>query len=394
MQNRKVVLLLIIFAFSYFCLSNETPAQNAKVNISEENAKSNPFKEGETQIAQVKFTGLDSDYETDDENIGNSVFESDVSMLLQESRATISADEKFSSVKVEKVIKLLKEWLSAKGYPKAQVVALGEKLPKKQMKLIFSVKRGAIVRVSEIRFVGNKNISNEEFVENLKNCLGDDNGIFDKRKYEYYTRKCSQGLMFSKGYFQARIERLTPRLISDNYVVTVEIKEGIRYRIGEITIKGAKTFTEKEILEMYELKAGDVADGSSIQDFFYEKLKRIYADKGYVSYISDFDPKFIEPQAEGLDGTVNIFIDIDEGIQFRLADIEFTGVEKEKSQQLRQFISLKDKEVFNQSEIEKSIKKIDDTKEFYPINFDNDVEIRVDEENGELYIVIKLTEIK
>ncbi|MDQ6785512.1 MAG: hypothetical protein M3033_01650, partial [Acidobacteriota bacterium] len=218
MRKRNVVFSIVVFALSPFCASNETPAQNSKINFAKENAKSNSFKEGETVIAAVEFAGLDTDCETYDGQIEKPVCESELSRILREGRATISADEKFNSVKVEKVIKLLKEWLAGRGYLKAEVVAFGEKLPKNQMRLFFSVRRGVIVRVSEIRFAGNVNVASEELVENFKSCVGGAFGIFNRRFYEYCAQKHSLSLMFSRGYFKARIEQISPRLVSDNYV--------------------------------------------------------------------------------------------------------------------------------------------------------------------------------
>lgn len=394
MQSGKVVFSIVVLALSLLCASNETAAQNSKINLSKETALSNFFKDGETIITEVEFLGLDSDCETYDGQIGKTICEGDLFKVLRENHAAISIGEKFSSLKVEKVFKFLKEWLAGKGYLKAEVVALGENLPQNQMRLLFSVKRSVVVRVSEIRFTGNKNIESEELIGNFKNCLDDRLDVFNKSLYEYCARKHSLGLMFSKGYFEARIEQVSPRLVSDSYVVTVKVKEGIRYRIGEIAVSGAKVFSEKDILEMSELKTGDVADGQSLQYFVYEKLKKFYGDKGYVNYNAEFEPKFIPPQAQGLDGNVNISIDIDEGIQFKLANIKFVGAEKEKARELRKAISLKDGEVFNQSEFRENIMKIDGAKEFYPIDADKDVELVMDEKNGLLYAVIKLTKIK
>lgn len=385
--------ILFVIAFSIFAHA-QTSKVSPKLIVQKVNLASKDFVEGKTVIAEVKFTGLDSDYESYENEAGNPVRESHFLILLRENQTSISDGEKFNSVKIEKVIKLLKAEFAEHGYLKAEIVALGEKLPNNQMRLIFSVKRGAVVRVSEIRFTGNKNITSEEFVENFKNCSGDRWEIFDRRIYDYYARECSRGLMLSKGFFEAKLHVMPPRMVSDSYIVTVELKEGIRYRIGEIKVTGAKFFTEKEILEMTDLNTGDVADGSKLVDFIYEKLKKTYGDKGFCMYNAEFEPKFIAPQAEGLDGTVDIFIDIDEGRQFRLANIRFDGIEPEKSRELRNLISLNDGEIFNQSQLEDDVKKIDETKSFYPIDIDKDVDVKTDEEKGQVYIVILLHKVQ
>src|SRR5437899_1985938 len=88
--------------------------------------------------------------------------------------------------------------------------------------------------VSEIRFEGMKNVSNEELVEDFHKCWGSEPPIFDEKHYQYCVQKSSRSLMFSHGFFEAKIRRVTPLLLNDGYVVTIDVEEGIRYRIGEI----------------------------------------------------------------------------------------------------------------------------------------------------------------
>lgn len=393
----------IIFAvFAFFVLfifltCAEIRAQNSKspqpIRILN-NYGSIPFEDGKTLIAEVEFRGLDSNDGQSDGAAENLLTEEEVLKNLRLTRTAIRAGEEFYGSKVSKAVKVIREWLASNGYDQAEVAAFGEKLSKQEMKLIFSVKRGALARVSEIRFEGNSNISDEDFVVNFKKCLGDGWKIFEDKKYQYITRKCSLSLMHSKGFFRARINQVRPRRVEDDYVVTVGVSEGARYRIGEIKIEGATVFSEKEILDMFGQTPGDIADGKLLQDFFYEKLKRIYADQGYSLYNAEFDPEMIDPQAEGLDGIVNIKGLIDEGPQFRLATIKFSGIEREKAGELRKLFSLRDGEVYNQSKLEEGIKKINETKEFYFVDQDRDVEVRTGEGSRDIELVIKLSKIQ
>lgn len=125
-------------------------------------------------------------------------------------------------------------------------------------------------------------------------------------------------------------------------------------------------------------------------DFIYEKLKSLYADKGYILYNADFDPEFIEPQAEGLDGIVNLAVTIDEYKPFKILRLRFSGVDAEIEKILKAKFSLKEGETYNQSKFKDEIKKINETKEFYPIDDEQDVELRTDEEEGSLVIIVKL----
>lgn len=372
-MSDKKLLLIVLLILSFITNAFSQPAQN-KISLSQ---KSNDFIEGKTIISEIEYTGLNSDYDEYDD-----VFSlSDFLKHLRENRANISAGEIFNSRKIENVLIVLKKWLANKGYLKADVVAFGEKLPKDRMKLVFSVSRGVSVGVSEITFAGNVNISNEEYVADFKQCLGDFWKKYDVRTYNYITQKCSRYLMYSKGYFQGTILRVNRRFVGTDYVVTVTVNEGERFRIGEIKIDGAKIFSEKELLEMFEQQQGDIADGVIIQKFFYEKLKEEYTNRGYVEFNAEFDVEFIKPQAEGLDGTINIKGIIEEGGQFKLGKIEFVGIEKEKANELRKLF-LENGEIYDQSKIKQAIDKINNLKEFYPIDIDSSsVEIKTNQED-------------
>lgn len=356
------------------------------------NDKNSPFKDGETFIAEVKFLGLDSNAEFYQSTInGPLLFEEEFRQILYLNRfgTPFFPNWKINREKVKELIKLLEGKANTSGYLEAKVSATGEKLPDNQMRLIISVERGEVARVSEIRFFGNKNVPGAELIESLKN-RDDYWTIFRKRQYKHYLDDSSLQLMFSKGFLQAKIKRIVPEKTSYGYIVTVEVEEGIRYRIGDIKIEGAKIFSEYEVLKMLDQNVGDIADGRDLKKFFEEKLKRSYADKGYIQYAGAFDADYVKPQAEGLDGVVNVRATINEGRVYKISKIDFWEIEESKAADLRRISGLKVNEIYSQSALEAALKNIDDTKEFEPTNIGFCVNLRANEDTGELEIEIAL----
>lgn len=249
------------------------------------------------------------------------------------------------------------------------------------------------VRVAEIRFTGSRHITNEEFVADIKQQSGGDWQIFDRRRFEYYVNKHSRALLFSKGFFQAKIAGISLRLAGNSYVVTIEVDEGARYRVGKIAIDGVKVFSAEEIIAKMGFSPGDVADGKKFQEFVYETLKQDYADKGHILYDVEFEPEFIKPEAEGLDGTVNIRITIDEGPQFRLGEIHVIGVEKERAGEIKELLGLNNGDIFVRRTFEKGVKKINKTGKYCFIDRDQNVEIRTHEESGTVDLFINVREL-
>src|SRR5688500_19747125 len=62
--------------------------------------KSTPFKEGETVIAEVKFAGLDTDYEQYGGAVGTPVYESDFRKVWREKQSAIHPDEDRKSTRL------------------------------------------------------------------------------------------------------------------------------------------------------------------------------------------------------------------------------------------------------------------------------------------------------
>lgn len=122
----------------------------------------------------------------------------------------------------------------------------------------------------------------------------------------------------------------------------------------------------------------------------YEKLKVAYNDLGYVYYDADIEPYYIKPTIDGQDGLLNLKIIIDEGRQFRIRKIEIVCPALMKIQKIRKVLGLTVGEIYRQEELEKGIKRINDLKEFKFVDKDKDVELRTDEESGNLNLVVKI----
>jgi outer membrane protein assembly factor BamA len=345
-----------------------------------------PFENGKTIITEIVFLGLDKE----DKGLLAPLSETTLLIELRYQKATLKVGDKFSGGKVSKAVKTIREWTTSNGYDKAEIIALGEKLPENKMKLIFEIKRGKLAQVSEIRFAGNVNVSSEELIANAKGCIGNSWKIFDARKYDYITQKCSRELMSSKGFVQAEIKNIHRQPVGDNYVVIIEVKEGIRYRIGKIEMRGASVFSNQEVLEMFGQKSGDVINAKRLRIFFYDELNSHYKNKGYLLYDAEIDPNYIKPLLEGQDGVIDLKLTIDEGKQFRIRKISIVCWELLKIPKIRKTLGLVEGEIYNQAKLEQGIKRINDLKEFSFIDKDKDVEMRTDEEMGDIDLVIKI----
>jgi len=348
------------------------------------------------------------------------VQESDVLKAFREQRAGVSKESVYDPVKSRGAIRILRELLASKGFPNAKVDVSEEEVSATSIALTFTVDQGPRSRIIDIQFEGNEHFKNSElrgamqYVKAtglISRFKGQD--ILDMRKLEADLQRNVRAYMWSKGYFQARIgdpqvvglglkrtdfiPLITVPLplistVDDTLKIVVPITEGKVYRVGDLKVEGNSIFSEQQILNFVGLKKGEVADGKRLQDAVYEDLKKAYGSQGFVQYNAEFDPQFKDNPANPNEGIVDITITIDEGKQFTLRRLEFTGNTFTRDRVMRREFLLNEGDIYNQNYLEISVARLNQTQYFDPIDKDQDVETRVDDEQGDVDLIVKVKE--
>jgi outer membrane protein insertion porin family len=359
-------------------------------------------------IRDLQFTGM------------KAVPESDILKEFREKRVGVSKEAIYDPVKARNATRILRELLAGKGYPNAKVNIKEEEVSATSIAVTFEVEQGLRSRIIEIDFVGNEHFKDGE----LRNALtlvretgliarvkGQD--ILDLRKLQYDLGKNVQAYMRSKGYFQARIGEpevvglgvkrtdfiplitLPLPLISskdDTLKIIVPVTEGKVFRVGELKVEGNSIFSEQQILAYVGLTKGEIADGKRLQDAVYENMSKLYGSQGFVEFQADYEPEFKDSPTNPNEGIVDIKIVIDEGKQFTLRRLEFTGNTFTRDRVLRREFLLNEGDIYNQNYLEISVARLNQTQYFDPIDKDQDVERRTDEEQGDVDINVKVRE--
>lgn len=346
--------------------------------------------------------------------------ESDILKAFREQRVGISKEAIYDPVKARNATRVLRELLASKGYPNAKVTVEEEEVSATSIALTFNVEQGYRSRIIEIEFEGNEAFKDGELRGALQ--LVKETGIItrfkgadilDLRKLQYDLQKNVRAYMWSKGYFQAQIgepevvglgykrtgipvlNMLPLPLVTskdDTLKIIIPITEGKIFRVGELKVEGNSIFSEQQILSYVGLRKGEIADGKRLQEGVYENLKKVYGGQGFVLYNAEFDPEFKENPANALEGIVDIKITIDEGKQFRLRRLEFTGNTFTRDRVMRREFLINEGDIYNQIGMETSVIRLNQTQYFDPIDKDKDVEIRTDEEQGDVDLIVKVKE--
>jgi outer membrane protein insertion porin family len=355
-------------------------------------------------IRDIQFKGL------------KSVSESDVLKTFRERRVGVSKEAIEDPVKVRNAPRVLKELLAAKGHPNATITVNREQVSATSIAITFEVTEGPRVRIAEIRFEGSKVFKSGKLRDQM-NYVKEaglisrfrELDILDRAKLDYDLHRVDN-YMKSKGYLQARhgepkIEGLGPRRtgfpilplpflssVDDTLRITVPIIDGKLYRLGDMKIEGNSIFSEQVIKSVIGLQKGEVANGEALSKALYENLKKAYGSQGFIQYTAEVTPTFKDNPQNPNEGVADFLITIDEGKQFTLRRLEFTGNTFTRDNVLRREVLINEGDIYNQNSFEYSIVRLNQLGYFNPIDKDKDADYRTNEEEGLVDVTVKVSE--
>jgi outer membrane protein insertion porin family len=355
-------------------------------------------------IRDIQFAGL------------HSVSESDVLKTFREKRVGVSKEAIEDPVKLKNATRVLKELLAAKGHPNATIKVSREAVSATSIAITFDVSEGLRVRVAEIHFEGSKVFKSGKLRDQMKYVKEAglisrfrEQDILDREKLEFDLRKVDN-YMRSKGYLQARhgeprIEGLGPRRtgfpilplpfissVDDTLRITVPIIEGKLYRLGEMKIEGNSIFSEQVIKAVIGQQKGEVVNGEALSKALYENLKKYYGAQGFIEYTAEVTPTFKDNPQNPNEGVADFLIAIDEGKQFTLRRLEFTGNTFTRDNVLRREVLINEGDIYNQTYFEYSITRLNQLGYFNPIDKDKDAEHKTNDEEGLVDVTVKVSE--
>jgi outer membrane protein insertion porin family len=355
-------------------------------------------------IRDIQFEGL------------KSVSESDVLKTFRERRVGVSKEAIYDPVKVRNAIRVLKELLAAKGHPNATIAEGRENVSATSVAITFQITEGPRVRVAEIEFTGSKVFKSGKLRDHMKYVKEaglisrfKEQDILDRQKLEYDLHQVDN-YMKSKGYLQARhgepvITGLGPRRtgfpilplpflssVDDTLKITVPIIDGKLYRLGDLKIEGNSIFSEQAIKVIIGLQKGEIANGEALSKALYENLKKYYGQQGFIQYTAEVTPTFKDNPQNPNEGIADFLVTIDEGKQFTLRRLEFTGNTFTRDNVLRREVLMNEGDIYNQSLFEYSVTRLNQLGYFNPIDKEKDADYRTNEEEGLVDVTVKVSE--
>jgi outer membrane protein insertion porin family len=197
--------------------------------------------------------------------------------------------------------------------------------------------------IAAVTFVGLKEFDKEPLTKSLKDAgIGEglpfDRALIDRAEQEIKRQYLSRSL------YGAEVTTTVTPLERNRVSVTFTMSEGEAARIAEVRIVGARVFSERELLEQFELTPSGWFTWYTKSDRYsrsklnadLEKLRAWYLNRGYLEFAVDSTQVTISPDKQ----TISIAINIREGQPYTVTAVRLEGEYLGREDEFRRLVLL------------------------------------------------------
>jgi outer membrane protein insertion porin family len=312
---------------------------------------------------------------------------------------------------VKRVQGIVRDLMAEKGYEFAEVTPTVEPLPAgaKLVKVVFDVKEGPQVKVRNINFDGNVEVSDGALGRQMKGTKAHGwlswitgKGKYQEAKFEEDAEKIVEYYR-NKGYIAARVGQPEIKVLEDSVdketrwvELSVPIDEGERYRVGELTFDGNKVIKTEFLAPLFKIKKGDWYSDKPIRNGLI-KAREVYGGGGYFEFTGfpDLDPLDAAkgPVAGPATPTVNVTMRMQEGEQYFVNRLTFVGNTTTRDNVIRREVRLVEGGVFNTEALKFSVKRLNQLGYFKPLEEGQGIDVqKTPNEKNKVDVTLKLEE--
>ena len=345
----------------------------------------------------------------------HSVTVSEILDRFKERKVGLSVESQYDPNKIQHAVIVLKEFLGERGHEYATVEPVVEQIPPSSLKLTFNVNEGPKIKVGEIATVGNQAFTNKWLVWQMKNLrpLGLPHSIlfenifsktYDILKLQDDETRIRLAYM-DHGYFNAKIQERPVKIVrrggsgwrlplirmnmpSIQADVTLDIEEGRQYHLRNITFQGVTLFRTPNALfrPLFHMGEGDVFSREKLTKGL-EDMRKLYGRFGYIDFEPDFEPDFI-PNTDQVDLTLTA----DEGKQFFIRRIDFSGNTTTRDKVIRREILLDEGDMLNMDLWDYSLLRLNQLGYFEMLKKEDAVDIKRNPNSNTVDITLRVKE--
>ena len=299
-----------------------------------------------------------------------SVTVSEILDRFKDRKVGLSVESQYDPNRVQRASVVLKEFLSERGRQFATVEPDIRQIPPSSIEVVFKVSEGPKVKVGDINIEGNMAFTDRVVRRAMRTLrpIGIPHSIlfenlfaksFDSTKLEQ-DQDMIRNFYQENGYFMARvvdanvktrdvggtgfrIPLFKPNKPGKRADISLTIEEGKQFHLNKINFVGVKLFRTPESFmgPLFQMSPGDVFSTAKLRKGI-ESLRKVYGEFGYIDFVPEPVPEPI-PGTDKMDLTMNV----DEGKQFFVRRIDFSGNTTTRDKVIRREILLDEGDIFN-----------------------------------------------
>ncbi len=355
---------------------------------------------------------------------------------LKEASAQIRLDSFIDPGLVRKVEGIVRDMLREKGFQFANVSHDIKEIPggPKLIHITFNMDEGPKVKIRKIEFTGNKAISDRALKRQLKEntergsftdfihfptwflSLIGDKGTYQEQKFDEDAEKVV-AYYRDHGYLRANVGVPELKEIADSsdkktrwVELKVPITEGPRYRIGSFDVAGNTVVKSEFLKPLFKMVPGEYYGEKRIRKGL-EKTREVYGTGGYFEFTGFPDYKFLDDpnpnapeapdalrapevaKAKDAAPLVDVTMRLQEGAQFFVNRITFTGNTTTRDNVIRREMRLVENGIFNTEALKYSVKRLNQLGYFKALEGGKDVDVqKTPNEPNKVDVKLKLEE--
>jgi outer membrane protein insertion porin family len=316
---------------------------------------------------------------------------------LKENNTSIRLDTFIDPELIRKVEGIVRDMMKEKGFQSAEVtheiteVSGGPKL----VNVVFHMEEGPKVKIKNVDFVGNQAFSDSTLRRRMKENRAHwwlswmtGRGTYQETKFEEDAERVLEYYR-DRGYIRAQLGEPELKNLGDSddkktrwIELRIPVTEGHRYRVSSFDVAGNTVIKSDVLKPLFSLKTGEYYSQKQVRKGF-QKAQEIYGTGGYMEFTGYPDYKFsddpnpaapntpaslaaVEPAASG-PPTVDVTLQIQEGKQYFVNRIIFTGNTTTRDNVIRREMRLYENGVFNTEALKYSIKRLNQLGYFKPL---------------------------
>jgi len=204
--------------------------------------------------------------------------------------------------------------------------------------------------IESFEITGNKDIKTEDLQKSLRNVGLAAGKTFDRSVLEDVTQYLTDQY-FSRGKYAVRVTTHVEEASGNRVKIKIDIKEGKRAKIRQISVVGNTQYPQSEVLDAFELKTpnwlsfykqDDRYSRESLQGDL-ERLRNFYMDRGYANFQIESTQVAIAPEKDDIFVTVNV----SEGDVFKISAVKMAGTFVVPQAQLQKLLLVQPGQIFN-----------------------------------------------